>query len=93
MSAVDTVAFVAPRRGKIDIVQATGRAMRKASPDKEYDYILMPLFLEREKGEALNKSVPVYLSHPRRLRCSVSVNPASRRRGRGSFPSIEKRLT
>jgi predicted helicase len=73
MSAIDVVAFVAPRRGKINIVQATGRAMRKASPDKEYDYILMPLFLEREKGEMLNKEMPVYLSYSGYLRYSVPV--------------------
>jgi superfamily II DNA or RNA helicase len=55
--AVDMVAFVAPRRSKIDIVQATGRAMRKAGPDKEYGYILLPLFLEQDEGEALEEAL------------------------------------
>jgi len=32
--AVDVVAFLSPRKSKVDIVQATGRAMRK-SPSKE----------------------------------------------------------
>ena len=55
--AVDMVAFVAPRRSKIDIVQATGRAMRKAGPEKNFGYILMPLFLEQEEGETLEDAL------------------------------------
>jgi predicted helicase len=51
------VAFVAPRRSKIDIVQATGRAMRKAGPDKDFGYILLPLFLEQEEGETLEEAL------------------------------------
>ena len=54
---VDMVAFVAPRRSKIDIVQATGRAMRKAGPAKEYGYIFLPLFLEQEEGETLENAL------------------------------------
>jgi superfamily II DNA or RNA helicase len=55
--AVDMVAFVAPRRSKVDIVQATGRAMRKAGPDKHYGYVMLPLFLEREEGETLEDAL------------------------------------
>ena len=55
--AVDMVAFVAPRRSKIDIVQATGRAMRKAGPEKDCGYILLPLFLEKTEGETLEDAL------------------------------------
>jgi len=45
--AVDTVAFIDPKRSLIDIVQATGRAMRKADW-KERGYIFIPVFLEED---------------------------------------------
>src|SRR5262249_35019275 len=48
VQAVDMVAFIDPRRSKIDIAQATGRAMRKPRGlDKTLGYIVVPLFLER----------------------------------------------
>jgi superfamily II DNA or RNA helicase len=43
--AVDTVAFIDPKKSLIDIVQATGRAMRKADW-KQNGYIFIPVFLE-----------------------------------------------
>jgi len=45
--AVDTVAFIDPKRSLIDIVQATGRAMRKADW-KENGYIFIPVFIEED---------------------------------------------
>ncbi|GAB6269650.1 MAG: hypothetical protein STSR0002_23920 [Smithella sp.] len=45
--AVDTVAFIDPKRSLIDIVQATGRAMRK-SDWKKNGYIFIPVFLEED---------------------------------------------
>ena len=48
--AVDMVAFVDPRKSRIDIAQAAGRAMRK-SKDKKLGYIVVPLFIEQKKGE------------------------------------------
>ena len=45
--AVDTVAFIDPKRSLIDIVQATGRAMRKADW-KENGYIFIPVILEED---------------------------------------------
>jgi len=45
--AVDMVAFIDPKRSLIDIVQATGRAMRKAEW-KESGYIFIPVFLEED---------------------------------------------
>ena len=56
VSAVDMVAFMSPRKSKVDIVQATGRAMRK-SPGKEIGYVLVPLFLEQAADETIDDSL------------------------------------
>ena len=40
--ALDAVLFMSPRSSHVDIVQAVGRAMRKA-PGKEYGYIILPI--------------------------------------------------
>ena len=45
--AVNMVAFIDPKRSLVDIVQATGRAMRKADW-KESGYIFIPVFLEED---------------------------------------------
>ena len=50
--AVDMVAFVDPRKSKIDIAQAAGRAMRQSkATNKKLGYIVIPLFIEQKKGE------------------------------------------
>ena len=50
--AVDMVAFVDPRKSKIDIAQAAGRAMRQSKvTNKKLGYIMVPLFIEQKKGE------------------------------------------
>lgn len=50
--AVDMVAFVDPRKSKIDIAQAAGRAMRQSkATNKKLGYIVVPLFIEQKKGE------------------------------------------
>jgi superfamily II DNA or RNA helicase len=54
--AVDMVAFLSPRRSRVDIVQATGRAMRR-SPDKTTGYVLVPLFVEQEANESVEAAV------------------------------------
>jgi len=54
--AVDMVAFISPRKSRVDIVQAAGRAMRKA-PDKTTGYVLVPLFLELAVGENLEEAI------------------------------------
>ena len=53
---VDMVAFMAPKRSRIDIVQAVGRAMRTA-PDKETGYVLVPLYLEVDKNEGIEEAL------------------------------------
>ncbi len=54
--AVDMVAFLSPRRSRVDVVQAVGRAVRK-SPGKKTGWILVPLFLEIRKGERLEQAI------------------------------------
>ena len=56
--AVDMVAFIDPRHSRIDIAQATGRAMRKPrGSDKEVGYVVIPLFLDRKIGETLERAL------------------------------------
>src|SRR5439155_17462482 len=57
--AVDMVAFLTPKRSRVDIVQATGRAMRKDpdNPNKLTGYVLVPLFLEQTKGETIKQAL------------------------------------
>ena len=56
MPAVDMVAFLTPKRSRVDIVQATGRAMRKAA-GKTTGYVLVPLFVEQAKGETIKDAL------------------------------------
>jgi len=53
---VDMVAFMAPKRSRIDIVQAVGRAMRKA-PRKKRGYVLVPLYLEVSENESIEDAL------------------------------------
>jgi predicted helicase len=59
LPAVDMVAFMSPKKSRVDIVQATGRAMRKDphNPDKTLGYILVPLYLEIATGESIEDAV------------------------------------
>ena len=44
LPAIDCVCFTDPKKSRIDIVQAAGRALR-LSPGKKYGYILIPIFI------------------------------------------------
>ena len=56
--SVDMVAFVDPRKSKIDIAQAAGRAMRQSkSTNKKLGYIVVPLFIEQKKGETEDEAL------------------------------------
>ena len=57
--AVDMVAFTSPKRSVIDIVQATGRAVRKVrkDPSKTIGYIFIPLYVERAIGETIEQAI------------------------------------
>ena len=54
---LDGVAFIDPRRSEVDIVQAVGRAIRKAA-DKETGTIVLPVFIESgaDADEVLDQS-------------------------------------
>ena len=54
---LDGVAFIDPRRSEVDIVQAVGRAIRRA-PDKTLGTIVIPVFVDTEADpeDALNDS-------------------------------------
>lgn len=54
--AVDVVAFLSPRKSKVDIVQAAGRAIRNA-PGKTVGYVLLPLFVEASSGETIEAAL------------------------------------
>jgi superfamily II DNA or RNA helicase len=53
---VDMVAFMSPKRSLVDIVQATGRAMRRAD-SKKLGYVLVPLYVEQPRGERVEEAV------------------------------------
>ncbi len=55
--SVDMVAFMNPRRSRVDIVQAVGRAMRTSDDGKTCGYVLVPLFLELRQGETLAEAL------------------------------------
>ena len=56
--AVDMVVFLTPKRSLVDIVQATGRAMRTSpTTQKTTGYVLVPLFLEQVEGETIEEAV------------------------------------
>src|SRR5262249_14553602 len=56
--AVDMVAFIDPRHSRVDIAQATGRAMRKPQGlNKEVGYVVIPVFLDRSSGETLEEAL------------------------------------
>ena len=56
--SVDMVAFVDPRKSKIDIAQAAGRSMRQSkATNKKLGYIVVPLFIEQKKGETEDKAL------------------------------------
>ncbi len=57
MPAVDMVAFMNPRKSRVDIVQAIGRAMPKAGPDKKFGYVVVPLLLDRDPGETIEEAL------------------------------------
>ena len=55
--SVDMVAFMNPRRSRVDIVQAVGRAMRISGDKKDCGYVLVPLFLDVRNGETLDEAL------------------------------------
>ena len=57
--AIDVVYFCDPKNSKIDIVQATGRALRKSKhKNKQLGYVLVPIF--HNKKESLNDELKTH---------------------------------
>jgi len=48
LPAIDCVVFTDPKKSKVDIVQAAGRALR-LSPGKKFGYILIPIFIPKDQ--------------------------------------------
>jgi predicted helicase len=48
LPAIDCVVFTDPKKSKVDIVQAAGRALR-LSPGKKFGYILIPIFIPADQ--------------------------------------------
>jgi superfamily II DNA or RNA helicase len=58
LPAVDMVAFMAPKRSRVDIVQAVGRAMRSSpGTGKRHGYVLVPLHLDLKSQESPEEAV------------------------------------
>jgi predicted helicase len=55
--SVDMVAFMNPKRSRVDIVQAVGRAMRTSGDGKNCGYVLVPLFLDLRQGESIAQAI------------------------------------
>ena len=49
LPAIDCVVFTDPKKSKVDIVQAAGRALR-LSPGKKFGYILIPLLIPKNEN-------------------------------------------
>jgi predicted helicase len=49
LPAIDCVVFTDPKKSKVDIVQAAGRALR-LSPEKKFGYILIPLIIPENEN-------------------------------------------
>lgn len=55
--SVEMVAFLDNKNSEIDIVQAAGRALRNRGINKKYGYILIPIFVEQNKGEKISDAL------------------------------------
>jgi superfamily II DNA or RNA helicase len=52
---IDCIVFADPRKSKVDIVQALGRALRKKK-GKDWGYVILPVVYDEEKKEIDNES-------------------------------------
>lgn len=55
--AVDMISFTHQKESEVDIVQAIGRALRNRNQNKKFGYVLVPLFVEKQKNENLEKAL------------------------------------
>ena len=63
---IDCIVFADPRKSKVDIVQALGRALRKKE-GKEWGYVVLPIIYDEETQEIDNENFEEILSIVRGL--------------------------
>ena len=63
---IDCIVFADPRKSKVDIVQALGRALRKKE-GKEWGYVVLPIIYDEETQEIDNENFQEILSVVRGL--------------------------
>jgi predicted helicase len=49
--ALDGVAFIDPKESQVDIIQAVGRAIRKAGDEKKHGVIILPVYISSDEDE------------------------------------------
>ena len=52
---IDCIVFADPRKSKVDIVQALGRALRK-KPGKDWGYVVLPVIYDQTSQEIDNEN-------------------------------------
>jgi len=63
---IDCIVFADPRRSKVDIVQALGRALRKKE-GKDWGYVILPVVYDEKTNEIDNDNFNEILSIVRGL--------------------------
>ena len=63
---IDCIVFADPRRSKVDIVQALGRALRKKE-GKDWGYVVLPVIYDQETGDIDNDNFEEILAVVRGL--------------------------
>jgi len=63
---IDCIVFADPRKSKVDIVQALGRALRK-KPGKDWGYVVLPVIYDRTSHEIDNENFQEILNIVRGL--------------------------
>ena len=66
MPNIDCIVFADPRKSRVDIVQALGRALRKKE-GKDWGYVILPVVYDEETGEIDNDNFNEILSIVRGL--------------------------
>jgi predicted helicase len=57
LPSVDCVAFLSPKRSRIDVAQAMGRGMRKNGDSKKTGYVIVPLYVALAEGENYDEAI------------------------------------
>ena len=55
--SVDMISFTHQKESEVDIVQAIGRALRNRNQNKKFGYVLVPIFVERNKNESFEEAL------------------------------------